>query len=448
MRQRFALAAVIAVVGLLTFSRAASACSCAYPGPACQAFWNADAVFEATVVQIALIPRTETIGAREYEFADKLVTLQVHRSWKGPQPGPLEVTTARYGAACGFDFKEGNRYLVFAHNDRTSGRFAVSSCSRTQQTDGIDPSAELLAFLGAPERGGRVFGTVRTAYRVFRTGRAYDERKTETTVRLFTGGQERTTKSSGGEYEFSGLPEGAYRIEIETPAGYTTHSTAQDVPLPNRRACAEVNFRFSPDGRIAGRLIGRDGTPLPNVSVEVTSTEARPHPDYGLQKDSTRTEADGLFELKNLPPGRYIVGVNLNDLPSKSNPYARVVYPGPSAEPQVIDLEVGEVVDLGTWHMPDPLPVVRIEGIVLRRDGTPVEGIHVGAWDETGNPVERARGAGSATSGADGRFVLELRQGRLYRLSARGPKNRSLGIDAPRLDTSQALDGPIRIIVE
>lgn len=296
MRQRLGLAAVVAVLGLLTFSRAASACSCAYPGPACQAFWNADAVFEATVVQISLIPRTETIGARESESTDKLVTLQVHRSWKGPQAGPLEVTTARYGAACGFDFKEGERYLVFAHNDRTGGRLGVSSCSRTQQIDAIDPSTELLAFLGAPERGGRVFGTVRTAYRVFGTDRAFDERKTETTVRLFSGGQEQTAKSAGGEYEFKGLPRGAYRVEIETPAGYTTHSTAQNIELPNRRACAEVNFRFSPDGRIAGRLMGRDGTPLPNVSVEVTSPEVRPHPDYGLQKDSTRTEADGFFE--------------------------------------------------------------------------------------------------------------------------------------------------------
>ena len=447
MRLRAGLTAMIAIVGLLAFARAAAACSCRYPGPACQAFWNTDAVFDATVVQIALIPRTETIGGRELRIEDKLVTLQVHRSWKGPQPGTLEVTTARDGAACGFNFKQGERYLIFAHHG-SEGRFTVSSCSGTKPFDGTGPSADFLASLDAPPRGGRVFGTVRIGSRVFGRDPGYEESPTETTVRLLGDGPARTTKSAAGQYEFSGLPEGAYRVEIETPQGHTVWSTGRDVRLPNRRACVEENFRFSPHGRIAGRLLSRDGKPLPNVRVDVTAPDVRPHRDYGLQKDSTRTEGDGFFELKNLAPGRYIVGVNLDDLPSEYNPYARVVYPGAAAEPHVIELKLGEVVDLGTWHMPDPLPVVRVDGIVVTREGTPVAGVVVGAWDDTGNPVERARGAGTATSGADGRFLLELRQGRVYRFSARGPRNGPLRIEAPRLDTSQPLQGPIRIIVE
>ena len=95
--------------------RSAFACSCVLPGPACQAYWNTSAVFDATVIRISPVERTESIGDREFTYSDKIVTLTVHKAWKGAQPGPLEVHTSGNGASCGYDFKEGQRYLVFAH---------------------------------------------------------------------------------------------------------------------------------------------------------------------------------------------------------------------------------------------------------------------------------------------------------------------------------------------
>jgi hypothetical protein len=93
------------------------------------------------------------------------------------------------------------------------------------------------------------------------------------------------------------------------------------------------------------------------------------------------------------------------------------------------------------------LPIVRVQGVVTRRDGSPVPGVFVGAWDETDNPVERARGAGSATSGSDGRFVLELRKGRIYTFSVRAPQSKSLRISAPRIDTSADLPPVLHIVI-
>jgi len=162
---------------------------------------------------------------------------------------------------------------------------------------------------------------------------------------------------------------------------------------------------------------------------------------------SETTDEDGFFDVRTLPPGRYIAGVNLRDLPNKHNPYPRTVYPGPLSDPHVIVLRLGQTVDLGTWYMPSPLPVVRVAGIVTRRDGIPVAGAYVGAWDRTGDPVERARGAGGATSGEDGRFVLELRQGRVYTFIARDPQSKQLRISGPRLDTGSTLPELIRIVV-
>ncbi|MBA2259513.1 MAG: hypothetical protein H0W18_11495 [Acidobacteria bacterium] len=414
-------------------------------GPACQAFWNVDAVFDATVLSIASLPRTETIGTREVVFRDKLVTLQVHRSWKGQQPAQVEVTTAWDGAGCGYPFEAGERYLVFA-NGRSGSRPAVSRCNRTSRFAEAGQDLEFLDSLAAPPRGARVFGTVQTNHRTFQHTRPIDNIPTETIVRLTGMGRDLSMKSSGGRYEFAGLEDGWYRLEIDVPAGYRTYEPARDVRLANRHACVEVNQWFSPDGRIGGQLVRPDGKPAGSVRVEITGAETQPHRDWGLPMEADSTDADGFFEFGNLPPGRYIVGLNFKDLPSDYNPYARVIYPGPDLDPHIIEIALGQTVDLGTWQVPAPLPVVRVEGIVVLADGAPVPGVYVGAWDETGNPVERARGAGGATTGPDGRFVLKLRKGRIYEFTVRDKQPRFLRTDARRINTA-AGSIPLRIMV-
>ena len=61
-------------------------------------------------------------------------------------------------------------------------------------------------------------------------------------------------------------------------------------------------------------------------------------------------------------------GTVADDLPSQYNPYARTVYPGHGQEPQVIELTLGQVVDLGIWTMAPPLLVVAVSGVVVRPD--------------------------------------------------------------------------------
>lgn len=119
---------------LLTASATVSeACSCLSSGPACQAFWRTDAVFDGTVLSIEQISREQEIAGRTMSFPNKLVRFDAHRSWKGVDAGPVEVITGQGGGDCGFDFVVGERYLVFAHKSPTDGRLYASICSLTQR---------------------------------------------------------------------------------------------------------------------------------------------------------------------------------------------------------------------------------------------------------------------------------------------------------------------------
>ena len=71
------------------------------------------------------------------------------------------VVLAADAAACGFDFKPGRRYLVFASKRTLDGRWSVSLCSATREFDGSGDDARFLASLARPPAGGRIFGAVR-----------------------------------------------------------------------------------------------------------------------------------------------------------------------------------------------------------------------------------------------------------------------------------------------
>ena len=237
-------------------------------------------------------------------------------------------------------------------------------------------------------------------------------------------------------------------MDVLVPDGYGHALASRDVQIPNRSACAEENFSFSPAGRLTGRLVGPDGRGLPRGRVEVTSPDAQPHSVYGLPMDAATTDSNGYFDMQNLPPGRYIAGVNLKDLPNQYNRYARTLYPGDTPEPEVLTLSLGQTIDLGSWQLPAPLEVVRVAGIVTWSDGTPAAGVSVSVSDSTGNPVERARGAGGATSDADGRFVVELRRSRVYTFAARDRQSKPLPLSAPRLEIGAGVPQVVRIVIQ
>jgi hypothetical protein len=122
---------VLVVLGLLVLlPDCAHACSCGggVPFPVLARGAVASAVFSGEVLDVAEGPPRRMFGTSVSSFR---VTLRVSEVWKGPWRETLEVSTPSGGASCGYPFKEGQEYLVYAYGKEEP--FKVDLCSETRQ---------------------------------------------------------------------------------------------------------------------------------------------------------------------------------------------------------------------------------------------------------------------------------------------------------------------------
>lgn len=123
----FSVAILLAGISALLPVKFALACSCAPPGSDERALEEASAVFSGTVVDVhdpqgdaAVISSGRTVT----------YTFEVDAVAKGDIRREATVDTAADGASCGYGFKEGVRYVVFADGDPERD-LSTSSCSNT-----------------------------------------------------------------------------------------------------------------------------------------------------------------------------------------------------------------------------------------------------------------------------------------------------------------------------
>jgi hypothetical protein len=112
----------------------ALACSCAEPPVVAEEVARSDAVFAGRVMRVAIERRTITAGLPD-ETEVMVATFSLIAPIKGITPDNTEVViiTALHGSACGFPFKLGSKYLVYASLMR--GALETSSCRRTCSFD-------------------------------------------------------------------------------------------------------------------------------------------------------------------------------------------------------------------------------------------------------------------------------------------------------------------------
>ena len=120
---RLILVLAVAAFWLPASAEEAAACSCSPMTPA-QAFDRADTVFTGRVAALGV--RRGLFGQSSIDPATAEFT--VSQVWKGPQQETMTIKTVRSEVSCGFEFRQGLEYLVYAREGKTG------LCDRTALT--------------------------------------------------------------------------------------------------------------------------------------------------------------------------------------------------------------------------------------------------------------------------------------------------------------------------
>ena len=133
-----AAVALLALALLALLPECAYACSCGgvFPFREVAKGAHSSAVFSGEVVDI------------EKGLQVSSVTFRVSEVWKGKQRETRTVGTPRYGMSCGYPFKEGQEYLVYAYwgpqGSPPRAALKADTCTETQPLSEADANLRVL----------------------------------------------------------------------------------------------------------------------------------------------------------------------------------------------------------------------------------------------------------------------------------------------------------------
>lgn len=417
----------------------AAACVCAEVAascvtdvsPPCQAVWRADVVFVGTVVEHAYSEkyRKKWGGGDDWDARDRLALFSVEEVFRGEaaprvtvkateilatpikfpdgSPGMRRTTTAD----CEYTFKAGERYVVYANFDREGAGLLRVGFNRTRP---LAQAAEDLAFLrgmkSADPSTGRVYGRVIRRDRSLSDGSYLDPAPIEgARVEVSgagTGAARFATSDREGFYQLTGLAPGEYSVRASLPEALADGG-AQKAQV-SARGCAEVNFDTHSDGRVSGRVLDAEGRAVAELKIDLIRADG---PEISLNGLWIQTDAEGRYELKGVPPGRYLLGFGLGSEPDARAPFPRTYYPGARDAAQATTIEVGPGQRLALFdlRMPPRRADRSFEVTVVWPDGRPAEDAMLRLedddypWSANATRYERAGGAGRfRVTGFDG----------------------------------------------
>jgi hypothetical protein len=425
----FVLFLVPALAGLVPGD--AEACTCLRPGAPCEAYWEVDAVFVGKVTSIA--------GSSGRLMAGRAVTFAVLESLKGDVGKEAVVRTGSGGGDCGYGFREGVTYVVYATRSRDVGALSTNICTRTRPVDtGGDDIAYGRSVMADTTPPGRVTGraTVTVDSLQPQTRRPEPKPIAGVGVTLERNGRSYSgTTGEDGTFMLEGLEAGKYTVRVTAPTQYHAPGFPRELDLRDTRACADIAVALLYDGRVGGRVLNFERQPVAGLTLELTVRGALDQP-YGPRRLRTTTAADGSYEFARVPPGKYVVGVNTQLDRTGGVPEGRAFLPGVRAPASARDILVGagERVRAADFILPDDVRYAAITGVVLEPDGATVEGARVYVKGVGGEDYILTE---PAVTDGRGRFTIAALAGRDCVVFAE--RVRSAGSGPGRLDVSDQL---------
>lgn len=388
------------------------ACTCTPMEPACQAYGTATAIFAGEVTGILPGP--------SWSSRSRVVRLKVMKSFKGTGQATtttIEVKTGFGGGDCGYGFRKGEQYLVYAFRRLPGEVLEVNSCGRTRRLSEAGDDLAYIENLPRAASGATILGSVLESIVDFSSRLGEFENRPVNNVKIAIEGQGRSIAArtgSDGRYRVTGLTPGKYHVRADL-AAETSRFSEMDLEIQDR-GCAETAFRVEHHGRIYGKVTHADGRAATTAKVDlVLASDLNSTHPKGTTSHSMSEHGEFRFEL--LPRGEYVLGVNIRGDSGCGEP--QVYYPTGStrATAKRIRLNEGELVEgvqLQVPQLPELLPLV--EGVVVWPNGIPAAGVQVHLEALGCSWIRRV---GATRTDSRGRFTASAEPGRRYRVFAR-----------------------------
>ena len=428
----------LALVTTLVLFNTAKGCSCMGGEQPCQAFGRASAVFVGTVTGVRTAkqpqPRNreelDSLRRDEIDFTPRTFTFSVELAFLGVDGTEVDVATGMGGGDCGYDFQAGKRYLVYAYRLTQGNRLATGICSRTKPYQAADEDIKFLGTLPTLSSGVTIYGEIRRQLHSVKRGDAKSVGPVADVAVVVEGeGERREVRADAqGHYRVSGLRPGEYKVTLSLPEELTVHQPKQEVTIADR-GCAAVNYFVADNGRISGMVFDAEGQPIPKVLISLIEAD-----DHDIERDYSkleRTDQDGRYSFTAVPPGRYLLALNVTRFPQPDDPtnaYPPTYYPGVAQASQatIITLSAGEKLTDRDLRSPRRRSPSVIKGIVIWADGTPVANGSISFRDVTYRDAPLNYGAQTDELG---RFTINSYEGHSLVIEARS--NRPY-VDNPR----------------
>jgi hypothetical protein len=448
MKSRLFLLAFVVGVMLLSSPRV-MACFCSGGGAPCQEFWRADAVFAGTVVGGGAV----TLEEGGHKFERRLVRLTVDQPVRGMQSAEVEVVTGWGETDCGYGFKLGQRYLVYAFREGKEKRLFTSTCSRTRLlTEAADDFA-FIRNLPTASANGLIFGAVTKRNHQLKQGDDWFKPVGDVELSIEGENAQYAARSDAeGKFRVENVLPGKYTARLKIPPGFVRPSGrdssgktyALEIEVA-ARGCAQADFYLETDTRVRGRVVDAKGNPVAKMQLDMRVAINNPQTaDTFLH---AITDVDGNFEFTTVPPGDYLLGYHLLSSPlQEGQPYGRTYLPGVTsgALATIVKVKEGELVDSLTLQLPAPLTARTVTGLIVWSDGQPATDASVFlSLMEEGGPSSFE----TIKTDEGGRFTLKLYEGLQYKVGAYRSGTGGKSAQSEFLDVPLTVDQPLRLVL-
>lgn len=378
------------------------------------------------MTEVSTVSEEQKIGDRAFTFNKALVHFTVEAAYKGISSPEVQVKTGLGGGDCGYPFRRGERYLVYAYVDPQTSQLTTSICTLTKPLAHAESDLAYIRTVPTEAAGTRLYGQVLDFTRDSHGIRLRPKALPGATVRLTAPGGVRLLTSNGkGEYQWTRLPADHYKLGAEL-AHYVALPAELKFDLTGH-GCFSLDLLLQSNGQISGHLYDEHGTPLSKEPVELMDWESN-----GPSEMQTETDESGRYQFVAVRPGDFLVGVNLSGPPTTEHPYLRTFYPGTEVRDSAALLHLEEAGQLTGQdiYVRTKCESRIVQGVVLWPNGPPATNATISLvypdypWHSDSQPGPDAQG----------RFSVQVLTHLRTILWVQAPDNRGVWMNAGQIE--------------